>query len=145
MLQGQPRIPVRTRRIILSALLATALLGAAGLGLVQRAGEQVKAKGLSQEEVAQIQKAVSRGRWKVARQCVARRCFKVLIRTWIPEMTLGRVREIGPLSGTRAFGSPGVAAPERAYAFSGGWYSRDGVRWELVRTKDGWKISSFAY
>jgi hypothetical protein len=106
-------ISVRKHRIILIALSAGMLVAAAIVGRCGYAAPEPKLGSfLGPKDVPEIGRAVRRGRWKMAKTCLERRELKIAFTVCIPDLFLGRVREI---SGIRTF------SPTRsALAVSGG-------------------------
>ena len=142
------RPTVKKRRIILLAIAGAIGLVAAVSGLSRRAGPEATVQGyLRPEDVPQIQRAVRRDRWEVAKACLTSRKFKLFFGLYIPDTAFGRVREIGSLLYRTAIGlGPSITnASSRAYALSDGWYSRRSVKYALERTTNWWEVTSFGY
>ncbi len=128
---------MRKRPLIVLALAAT-LVAAAVFGLSRRAGSGPTVKGaLNHEDVPEIQRAVRRGRWQLARLLLQKGEFRMFFRTCIPELTLSRVLEVGSMD-------PFPPGTSRAYAYAGGWYSSKTNIYLLELTPSGWKVEHFS-
>jgi hypothetical protein len=127
---------------------AAGILAATAFGLASRPARQPKIRGyLRPEDPAQIQRAVRRDRWQITRACAGKREFKLLFGLCLPDMALGRIIEIGSLPdrSIHGFGLSITNPSSRAYALSGGWYSRKSVQYGLNHTTNGWEVLSFGY
>jgi len=128
---------MRKQHVIVLAAAAT-LVGAAVFGLSRRGGSRPTVQGvLNQEDVLQIQRAVRRGRWQMAKLLVGKGEFRMFFGTSIPELTLGRVLEVGSVD-------PFPPGTTRAYAFSVGWHATKTNVYHLELTSSGWRVKSFS-
>lgn len=137
---------MKSRRIILLAIAAATVLGAAALGLSRRVSPETTVQGcLTPEDVPEIQRAVRRDRWEVTKACFTSRNFNLFFGLCVPDDAFGRVREIGSIPDRAfiGFGASVTNTSSRAYALSGGWYSHRSVKYALERTTNGWEVTSF--
>jgi hypothetical protein len=137
---------VKRRRVIFLATTSVAALVISLSILSHCTGPQARVEGnWRAEDVSQIQRAVRRDRWEVAKACLVDRNLKLFFGLCVPDTAFGRVREIGPIPDHFAigFGASDTNPSSRAYVLSGGWYSRRSIQYGLVRTTNEWKVTSW--
>ena len=135
------------QRVITFAIGAV-LLGATLFMLTSRGGPPPTVKGyLRAEDPSQIQRAIRRERWERTRACASKHEFKLFFGSCLPDLALGRVREIGSLPDRSldGFGLSLTNPSSRAYALCGVACSRKLMKYGLQRTTNGWEVFSFGW
>jgi hypothetical protein len=112
--------------MVVLVIVVLALLTAAGLGRYQRANTQVKVTGhLKPEEVRDIERVISRGRWVTARACLAKHQFRRFLNFCAQDVVVGRPLEISSRPGP-AGEMAQVTGPTASYV--------------LLRSTNGWQV-----
>ena len=130
-------------RTIVALFAAVLLPVSAGCLLWTRATSQPRVTGhLRPEDPPQIQRAVSRYRWTVARESLAAHDFAFVFSSPFLLAMSGRVREIGALPDRTVIGLDWSTtnASSAAYAISTRGDSQRSLRYDLKRTTNGWAV-----
>ncbi len=141
---------MRKRLAITAAILAGLLLVAATWKLFERSGPSVKVEpGLRAEDSAQIERAVSRDRWAEVRDSLTHPNSKLIFSAFFLEISLGRVRQIGPMPDHKIIGwgrsLTNASASTRAYATVCRLHSSQCLQYFLNRSTNGWRVNRIIY
>ena len=127
---------------------AVVILAVAGMVLFTRVRSQFAIKGhLRNEDPPLIQQAVSRYRWRTARETLANHDIKFLFSSCFRLVETGCVCEIGsmpdrPLNG---WGLSVTNPSSRAYALATESYSHKSIQYLLTLTTNGWEVDEGIY
>jgi hypothetical protein len=141
--------PMRKRFAITAAILAGLVLVATTSKLFERRGSLLKvAPGLRAEDPAQIERAVSRDRWAQVRDSLRHPKSKSIGAPFL-EISLGRVRKIGPMP-DQTFSGWGQSLTNgsistRAYATVCRRNSSKCLQYYLHRYTNGWRVDRIIY
>jgi hypothetical protein len=141
---------VKRRGLTIAVGVSAAVIFAATTGIVlaSRSGPAPIVKGyLRPEDPAQIERAIRRERWEIARGCAAKHEFKLFFGLCVPDLALGHIREVGSLPDRSADGAGRSITnwSMRAYALSGRRSSAKAVKYGLRRDTNGWEVITFGY
>src|SRR5438552_14201342 len=132
------------RRLLFGASIATGLVLVTAIwALFERSGQSPKViAGLRAEDPAQIERAVSRDQWIEVRHSLMHHNFKFVFSAPFLEVSLGRVREIGPMPDRPIFGwgRSITNASTAAYALVCRRHSRQCLQYLLTRSTNGWQV-----
>src|SRR5262245_6043642 len=131
---------MKKRLAIVAAIIAAMLLAAGSWVLFERRGPSPKIEpGLRTEDPAQIERAVSHNQWAEVRVSLVHPNSKFIFSKPFVEMSLGRVREIGPMPDRNVFGwgRSLMNASTCAYAIVCRRNSRQCLQYFLNRSTNG--------
>jgi hypothetical protein len=132
------------RILVVSVAVVVATVAAV---LSRRAAPLPKVTGsFSPQDVREIEQAVRHGRWEVSRDLLARRKFAKFAGVCLPDIALGRVREISPCKDQFMIVPGGsITSASGAFALSRAGFAREPVSYTLARTTIGWKVISINF
>ena len=134
---------MKKRLVITTAITAGMLLAAGSWVVFERSGPSPKIEpGLRAEDPAQIERAVSRNQWAEVRGSLVHPNFKWVFSAPFMEISLGRVREIGPMPDRPVFGwgRSLTNASTCAYATVCRRHSGHCLKYFLNRSTNGWAV-----